>query len=103
MVGKYTGLNLNLDKTVAFSHHQKVSISFAGVLVHSAPVKYLGVMVGAGDLTKHNFAHVLEKAYLVTKHWSKRNLSLLAKVLVSKTLIFSTFVYICNCSLITND
>ena len=103
MVGKYTGLNLNLDKTMAFSHHQKISTSIMGVLVQSAPVKYLGVMVGAGDLTKQNFVHVLERTCLVTKQWSKRNLSLPAKVLVSKTFIFSTFVHICNYSWITND
>ena len=67
MVRKYTGLNFNLDKTVAFSHHQKIPISITGVLAHSAPVKYLGVIVGAGDLTMQNFTHVLEKACLVTK------------------------------------
>ncbi len=88
---------------MAISHHQKVPVLIAGVLVQNLPVRYLGVMVGSGDLTKQNFAYILEKAYLVTKQWSKRTLSLPAKVLVSKTFIFSTFVHICNCSLFTND
>ncbi len=102
-VGKYTGLVLNLKKTFVFDHRQVVPTHVAGVLIQSALVKYLGIFVGLGDLSKQNFETVLRKARKIINNWSKRKLSLPARVLVSKTFVFSMFVHMCNCAWITND
>ena len=69
--------------------------------MQNTPVKYLGTFVGSGNLSKLNFELTLRKACRITSHWSKRNLTLPARVLICKTFIFSTFVHVCNCSYIT--
>ncbi len=69
--------------------------------MQNTPVKYLGTFVGSGDLSHLNFDLTLRKAQKIVSRWNKRNLTLPARVLVSKTFIFSTFIYICNCSFIT--
>ena len=62
-----------------------------GVQVGNEPVKYLGVFLGMGDLTALNFEACLLKAYKVAQRWSKHPLTLLAKIVVLKTFIFSVF------------
>ncbi len=103
MVGKFTGLVLNLDKTIVFDHAQSVPMHVSGVLCQNTPIKYLGIYIGLGDLTKLNFDIVLKKACQITLKWSKLKLLLPARVMVSKVFIFSTFVHVCNCAWITND
>ena len=54
-VGQYTGLELNVDKTLAFYHKQDMETQMAGVRIRSVPVKYLGGYLGKSDLSKLNF------------------------------------------------
>ncbi len=60
IVRTYTGLSLNLDKTIAFCHKQKIDLDVGGILLRNAPVKYLGVFLGCGDLTSMNFKKPLQ-------------------------------------------
>ena len=54
-VGTFTGLSLNLLKTIAFYHKFDVLTEMAGITVGNKPVKYLGVHLGKGDLSVLNF------------------------------------------------
>ena len=47
--GQYTGLKLNLSKTVAYSQKATKDYKFHGVLVTSNPVKYLGTYLGEAE------------------------------------------------------
>ncbi len=78
MVGTYTGLSLNLSKTIAFCHKQKTDLKVGGVLVRNALVKYLGVYLGTGDLTTKNFEKPLSVAHDKISKWNKRHLALKA-------------------------
>ncbi len=101
-VGTFTGLELNLAKTIAFNPHAIGSMIQDGVAVCCAPVKYLGAYLGLGDLSKLNFEQQLCKARAVISKWSGRNLSLDARILVSKIFVFSVFTHILNVVFITN-
>ncbi len=102
VVGKFTGLSLNLNKTIAYSHQNK-SYILAGIKISNTPVKYLGAIVSTGDQSKANFEHLLLKARKIATRWSSRHLTIPAWVLVAKTFVFSTFIHICNCVYLTTD
>ena len=101
-VGHFTGLTLNLNKTIAFCHSQKMRTSIYGIQIDSVPVKYLGSFLSIGDLSTINFEIPLHRARMKLNHWNKRKLSLFAKITVEKTFIFSLFTHILNTSWITN-
>ncbi len=95
-VGCFTGLTLNLDKTIAFDATAVPQLKVAGIMVRNAPVKYLGAILGLGDLSRLNFEQPLCKAKTALSCWGKRSLILDARTLVIKTFVFSMFVDILN-------
>ncbi len=94
-VGSFTGLHLNLSKTIAFVMAGGRRI-VAGIEVDSRPVKYLGTFLGLDDLSEMNFNNPLSKAQNNSHSWNKRNLTLSVRVLVSKTFIASIFIHTLN-------
>ena len=70
-VGTFTGLELNLQKTIAFNSAAVGEVLVAGVSVRSTPVKYLGAFLGLGDLSQMNFETPLKKARAVINKWKK--------------------------------
>ncbi len=94
LVGNYTGLCLNLSKTIAFTP-QGCNHKASGVKIDSRPVKYLGAFLGLGDLSEKNFDASLQKAQNNLQSWNKRQLTLTARV-VAKTFIASLFIHILN-------
>ena len=54
-VGSFTGLKLNLDKTIAFDSRAQGKLKVSGVEIRCAPVKYLGTYLGLGDMSHLNF------------------------------------------------
>ncbi len=94
-VGYFTGLHLNLSKTIAFAMSGKKRI-VPGVEVDSWPEKYLGTFLGLKDLSEINFNKPLSKAWNNSQSWNKRNLTLFTRVLVSKTFIVSIFIHTLN-------
>ncbi len=60
-VGKFTGLQLNLAKTIAFDASAEGKLTVAGVTIRNTLVKYLGAYLGLGDLSKLNFEGPLRK------------------------------------------
>ena len=103
LMGSYTGLTLNLSKTIALDPFAKTRWKVAGVEISSLPVKYLGVILGFGDLTENNFAIPLHAARNNIQKWNKRQLTLFAQVVVAKTFIISMFVYIFNSVFVSTD
>ncbi len=95
-VGCFTGLQLNIDKTIAFFHRQEKDSVVAGVRIWDVPVKYLGVYLGKGDLSHLNFEKPLHAAKAKIWAWSRRQLTLPVRITVLKTFIFSLFVHILN-------
>ena len=82
-VGTFTGLNLNLNKTIAFYPRNKMNKSHHhGVCTSGTLVKYLGAFLGSSDLSSMNFETALKKARNVSSHWVKMNLTLPVKVVV---------------------
>ncbi len=100
-VGSFTGLHLNLDKTIAFDPGVTQKLMVAGVQVCCAPVKYLGAYLGIGDLSKLNFEAPFQKMKSVLSKWSKRPLTLDARILVCKVFTFSVFTHVLNCVFIS--
>ncbi len=100
-VGYFTGLTLNIDKTIAFDLTASSCLKIAGVEVRSAPVKYLGVTLGLGDLSKQNFEKPLRDARAALSKWSKRSLTIDAKILVLKTFVILVFVHVMNTTYIS--
>ncbi len=94
-VRHFTGLHLNLNKTIVLSLHDKPQ-KISGVQVDNKPVKYLGTYLGTGDLSDINFSVPLQKAWNNIQSWNKRHLTLMGKVLVAKTFIVSLFVHMMN-------
>ncbi len=102
-VGSFTGLQLNLDKTIAFNASAQGKLQVAGVAICNSPVKYLGASLGLGDLSRLNFETLLRKARALVAHWNRRSLTLDARILVVKTFIFSVFVHVLNTVHITSN
>ena len=102
-VGGFTGLTLNLDKTLAFSPFQTKHITKYSIQIDSVLIKYLGYYLGLGDLSNVNFEIPLHKARIKLNHWNKRKLSLFARITVAKTFIFSLFTHVLNTTWINND
>ena len=48
-VGTFTGLTLNIDKTIAFSPVQTTPTTCGRVVIAAKPVKYLGTVLGLGQ------------------------------------------------------
>ena len=94
-VGTFTGLHLNLSKTIAFAMAGGKRI-VASIEVDSRPVKYLGAFLGLEDLLEMNFNKPLSKAQNNSQSLNKRNLTLSVRVLVSKTFIASIFIHTLN-------
>ncbi len=61
-MGRFTGLLLNLEKTIAFDPRAERKLFEAGVAVRNQLVKYLGAFLGLGDLLKQNFEKSLRVA-----------------------------------------
>ncbi len=92
-VGKFTGLELNLDKTIAFAPHLQGQYIVHGIQMFNEPVKYLGAFLGVGNLTTMNFEKPLHQARAKIRSSNVHNLTLQARVVVAKTFIFSLFTH----------
>ncbi len=68
--GKFTGLELNLSKTIAYSLQVKIPFTLAGVQISSEPVKYLGSYLGNKEEAESmNFQTALNKMRVVSTRW----------------------------------
>ncbi len=100
-VGTFTGLHLNIDKTITFNSEIVGERILAGVSTRNTPVKYLGAFLGLGDLTKLNFEQPLRKAHGIMNKWNNRHLTLDGCILIFKTFLFSVFTHMLNSIFLT--
>ena len=102
-MGTFTGLHLNLGKTIVYLPFQMKLATISGVQIDSRPVRYLGAYLGSGDLSHINFEVPLRKLRLKINKWNKRNLSFFARVTVIKTFLYSLFTHVLNSVFIATD
>ncbi len=101
-ISTFTGLSLNLDNTIAYSHKMRGKHLFEGIQLGDSPVKYLGAYLGSEVLSKLNFEKPLHLMRVKIRAWSSHSLTLQARVLVAKTFIFSLFTHVLNTVNVTN-
>ena len=98
--GSFSGLKLNKNKTegiwIGKLKHCKDKID--NINFRDKPVKVLGLYFGiiSKECDKLNWETKLEKTKNLMTSWEKRNLSLLGKILIVKTLIIPQFTYIAS-------
>ncbi len=96
LCGKYTGLSLNLSKTIAFDPFGCVDNSL-GIQVTNKPVKYLGTYLSMDPTVEQlNFEVIKSKIKSKIDCWKNRVISLQGCILVIKVLIFSCGTHILN-------
>ena len=100
-VGTFTGLYLNVNKTIAFNCELVGKRILVGVSTRNTPVKYLGAFLGLRDLTKLNFEQPLRKAHGIMNKWNNRHLTLDGCILIFKTFLFSVFTHMLNSIFLT--
>ncbi len=77
--GQFTGLELNLSKTIAYCPWVQVPFTLVGIRISSEPVKYLGSYLGNKDEAEHmNFQTALDKMQAISARWWARHLTLCA-------------------------
>ncbi len=91
---RYTGLTLNLLKTVVFTMQQKAPKEVQGILVTHDPVKYLGAFLGTSNQPEErNFEHILCKFKTMASKWQSHSLILPAQVVVLRSLILLLLIF----------
>ena len=95
-----SGMKINIDKTTIY---RIGSIKKANAKLYTRykiswsndPLNLLGVLVSRElqEVSSMNFSETMNKATRILKSWQHRNLSLLGKVQVVNSLIYSLFVY----------
>ncbi len=99
--GEFIGLSLNLNKMVVFDQNCHKDYHYHGITVTGNPVKYLGTYVGAGNSpVDKNLDQVVSKMKHTAQKWRHHNMSLFARVVVFKSMIFSQIVHMLNTSYI---
>ena len=98
-VGTFTGLSLNINKTITFNSEIIGKRILTEVSTRNTPVKYLEAFLGLGDLMKLNFEQPLRKAHGIM--WNNHHLTLNAQILISKTFLFSVFTHLLNSIFLT--
>ncbi len=75
--GRFTGLKLNVSKTVAFDPHNLLSDTETAVQVVSQQVKYLGAFLGTDPMVESlNFDMIQKKMRTKIDRWKHRITSL---------------------------
>ncbi len=100
----FTGLHLNVSKTVAYAPHITKPFCIEGIRVSNKPIKYLGVWVGdSTECQDKMFSDILSKIHKVATKWRHRTLTLSAWLLVLKCMIFSINIHTFTNIFFSND
>ena len=105
--GSYSGLILNRSKTegIWVGSHKRDKNKFENITFKTSPIKSLGIYfsTNAEECKTMNFNRILEKSEKVLTSWSKRNLTLIGKVTVIKSLIIPNITFLANVSKIDKE
>ena len=92
---KCSGLKINIDKTEGLwlGQSKNKNEQLFGISWSKKPIKLLGLYIGHNkkNLEISNFRHKIQKLKGVLNSWKSRNLSLIGKILIVKTLALSQF------------
>ena len=94
--GRVAGPVINKTKTSLKWQKQKWNFDGFGLQWEEGCIKYLGCYIGT-DLelvAKLNWETKLEKIQRVVDNWRKRNLTLIGRVIIIKTLLISQIVHL---------
>ena len=98
---EFMGLSLNLNKMVVFDQNCCKNYHYHGITVTSDPMKYLGTYVGArNSLVDKKLDHLVSKMKCTAQKWRHHSMSLFARVVVFKSMIFSQIIHMLNTSYI---
>ena len=96
--GSFSGLKLNRNKTegIWVGKLKSCKDKVAGISWTINPVKALGVYFGycREECEKLNWENRINKMNRLFDTWGKRNLTILGKILITKTLVLPIFTYI---------
>ena len=100
--GKFAGPKLNESKTVGMwlGNLRSCTENVGNISWTSDPVKALGVYFGHDQKTRNklNWESKIECVHKCLNTWKKRNLSLIGRILIVKSLAVSKLVYIASVS-----
>ena len=95
---KCSGLKINFDKTEGIWLGEKINKQDKplGILWPEEPTNFLGIYIGYNkkDIEVSNFRHKISKMKQILNSWKQRDLTLIGKILVMKTLVTSLFRYL---------
>ena len=95
-----SGLRLNIDKTKGMwlGKDKTKTLTPLGINWPSGPIKLLGLYIGHNekDMEVSNFRHKINKVKQLLHAWSDRDLSLIGRILIVKSLAFSQFTNLAN-------
>lgn len=100
MFGRVAGPKLNLNKTegIWLGPYKHVHSIFAGISFKEEPIRCLGIYVGHSKeaCCERNWMAKVKKIQASLQVWKTRNLSLIGKVLLLKTLGLSQIAYLAS-------
>ena len=100
--GTFSGLKLNRNKTeglwVGKLKHCKEKVG--GVQFSEKPVKALGIYFGhdTKECEKLNWEAKIAKIESLISTWRKRNLTMIGKILIIKSLVLPVFTFLASCT-----
>jgi hypothetical protein len=98
--GSFSGLIMNKDKTEGLwiGKHKHCKDKVRGIKLTDKPVKTLGIYFGHNkeECEKLNWENKIEKMNNLLLLWTKRNLTILGKILIIKSLIVPIFTYMAS-------
>ena len=102
-----SGLKLNIEKTEAMwlGADKMNKNKPLGINWPDKPIKLLGLYIGHNkkDLEISNFRHKINKMKQMFYAWSQRDLTLIGRILIIKSLAISLFVHLANLVIFPND
>ena len=106
-----SGLNLNADKTEVITqrgNHEPMNILYNNLVHNITPCSYMkvnGLQLGFNieETRNKNFNRVFQAVENQLRAWSKRYLSLLAKILIFKTYGLLQILFVASTSMLTKS
>ena len=95
-------LNRNKTEGVWIGKLKNCKYKIAGINWTDKPIKSLGIYVGNNneETQKLNWENKIEKMNKLFCAWGKRNLSILGKILIIKSLILPLFTFLASVCLV---
>ena len=105
--GTYSGLKLNRNKTEGMwlgkLKHSKDK--FENIKWNMGPIKSLGIYFGHNhkECQELNFQKQLLKCERIIADWNKRNLTIMGRIIVAKSLLLPNLTYVVTNTVLTRD